>query len=113
MNTNNELVAFIQETSLSDSAKSFLTVLTLSGHEVEIYDSFSELIFSKGFRWIRECDDAGYYAHVLGSIHAGTKIALVRKDLIKDLSHIDDAEQIREMKTKPYEEEQDGMVIAE
>lgn len=98
-------IDYIAQSGLSVAAKTFLTKLLLSQIEVEIYDSFSELIFSKGFRWIRECDDTHYYEEIAASVTLGTKVALVRKDLIRDLDFADkeDQAQIREMR---YEEEQ-------
>lgn len=93
-----ETLIFINETNLNEEIKTFLACLVLDGHEVAIFDSRSELIFSKDFRWIRECDNGAYYAELLTQIPRGMKVAIVRKDLIQDLSYENDADQIREMK---------------
>ena len=90
--------------------KMFLIQLALRGCEVEIFDSFSELIFSKDFRWIRETENDGYYDELLGKLKTGMKVALVRKDLIKDLdmNNLEDKLQIAEEKGVWYPEGQNG-----
>lgn len=91
---------YIKDSGLTIAAKGFLFDLLLSGFEVEVYDSFSELIFSKGFVWVRECDSLAYYDQKFDELLIGTKVALVRKDLIRDLdfANKEDQDQIREMK---------------
>lgn len=93
-------IEYIKDSGLTIAAKGFLFELLLSGFEIEVYDSFSELFFSKGFVWVRESDSFAYYAEKFESLKAGTKIALVRRELIRDLdmSNAEDREQIREAK---------------
>lgn len=98
-----ETTESIRLSPITLQAKLFLMVLACKDIEVSIFDSMSELYFSKGFRWVRETDSTGYYEELLSEIKPGSKIALVRKDLIRDLDMKLDAEQIREIKQSMIE----------
>lgn len=93
-----ETINYIADTDLGPAAKSFLFELVGMGIEIEIYESQSEIIFSRGFIWVEETLSDLYYSGMLESIERRgiKKVALVRQRLIKDLSWKDDADQIRE-----------------
>ena len=105
MESTMETIESIESTNLLPAAKSFLILLALCNYD--IYDSWSELIFSKGFRWVRECADESYYDHLFESLEVGEKIALVRKTLIRDLdiNSSEDMAQVREMRQMEDQDE--------
>jgi len=97
-------IEFVFSTTLPAAAKEFLIGLIRKGVTVEIFDSWSEVLTSRGVRWIRECDSSDYYSQVAATIKSGT-VALVRKDLIRDYDMADkeDMAEVMEYKNSQYE----------
>jgi hypothetical protein len=101
---------YILSTDITVEAKTFLMALVGKGAKVEIFDAWSEVLMSRGVRWIRECNDAAYYASIAETILPGDNIALVRKDLMRDydMGCTEDMDEVREWKSQfDTEEESD------
>jgi hypothetical protein len=89
--------------------KIFLVQALNQGRKVEIIESNSELISSKGVVWCQQTNDPGYYEGMLEKNRA-LGFGLVMRNLIQDVeiwnvSDQDDKDQIRDVKDLDLEEE--------
>lgn len=83
--------------------KKFLMDLLDAGKEVNVIESNSELISSKGHLWIEQSDSRAYYEHQFDRVlPMKTGVSMVLKDLTQDINiwtpDDDDKEQIRNIK---------------
>ena len=106
-----DAIELIEFSTLSPMIKHFLIGMVGRDINVEIYDSFSELIFSKGVRWVRECDNEAYYDSLVDTFRPGTSLALVRKDLFRDftMGDVEDQAQIRDMKNQMEDQDENSI----
>lgn len=89
--------------------KIFLVQALNQGRKVEIIESNSELVASKGLIWVRQTDDHGYYENLLEQNRA-LGFGLVMRNLIQDIliwnvTDYDDKEQLENVKGLDLEEE--------